>query len=85
MPIKGYKCKLRVILAEYKLANPSFTLEEFAEAVGISRTTLYSLINEKGLPSFDVAYSIALALNRPIERIWVKFDDRVEVKEDDSV
>ncbi|WP_339147622.1 helix-turn-helix domain-containing protein [Sutcliffiella sp. BMC8] len=79
MPIKGFTCNLRVILAEEKTRNPAFTQKRLAEKINLSRTALNALVNEKSLPSFEVAYAIASELNRPIERIWVKFDDRVEV------
>ncbi|WP_342515400.1 helix-turn-helix domain-containing protein [Sutcliffiella sp. FSL R7-0096] len=85
MPINGFVCNLRVILAEEKMRNPSFTQKRLAEKINLSRTALNALVNEKSLPSFEVAYNLAKELDRPIERIWVKFDDRVEFKESDSV
>ncbi|MDX5476608.1 MAG: helix-turn-helix domain-containing protein [Bacillaceae bacterium] len=72
LPVKGYECRLRVILAEIKLKDSNFKQENFAKELGISRTTLYSIINEKSLPSFDVAYSIADRLNMKIEDIWIR-------------
>ncbi|MGY3715362.1 helix-turn-helix transcriptional regulator [Sutcliffiella cohnii] len=72
MPIKGYTCRLRVIFAEIKLKDPEFKQETFSKELGISRTTLYSIVNEKSLPSFDVAYSIAEKLGMRIEEIWIK-------------
>ncbi|AST92991.1 hypothetical protein BC6307_17850 [Sutcliffiella cohnii] len=74
MPVKGYECRLRVLFAEMKLKDPNFKLETFAKKVGISRTTLYSIVNEKSLPSFDVAYTIASELEMRIEEIWKKND-----------
>ncbi|WP_342515483.1 helix-turn-helix transcriptional regulator [Sutcliffiella sp. FSL R7-0096] len=85
MPIKGFTCNLRVILAEEKTRNPAFTQKRLAEKIGLSRTALNALVNENTLPSFETAYAIATELNRPIERIWVKFDNRVEDQENDSV
>lgn len=83
MPINGFVCNLRLILAEEKMKNPAFTQKRLADKINISRTALSALVNEKSLPSFEVAYSLAKELNRPIERIWIKFDDRVEVQEND--
>lgn len=85
MPIKGFTCNLRLMFAEEKMKSPTFTQGKFAKRIGLSTTALSALVTERSLPSFEVAYSIAKELNRPIERIWVKFDDRVEVKESDSV
>ncbi|MGD6778851.1 helix-turn-helix transcriptional regulator [Sutcliffiella horikoshii] len=84
MPIKGFSCNLRVIFAEEKMKNPRFTQKRLAEKINLSRTALNALVNEKSLPSFEVAYAIAKEVNRPIERIWVKFDDRVEVQENNN-
>lgn len=46
-----------------------------AEKVGISRTTISQLTNEKSLPTLPVAYRIAKLLNVKIEEIWYEEDE----------
>lgn len=62
-----YKCRLRIILAEREMKQ-----DELREKAGIGKSTLSLLINNRSLPSFDVAYRIADALDMPIETIWTK-------------
>ncbi|MGZ0084602.1 helix-turn-helix transcriptional regulator [Caldibacillus thermoamylovorans] len=63
----GYKCMLRVILAQEGIKHG-----EFAKRINISPGTLSAIVNNKQLPSFDVAYAICTELKRPIEEIWIK-------------
>ncbi|WJQ07673.1 helix-turn-helix transcriptional regulator [Geobacillus stearothermophilus] len=65
----GYKCRLKVILAEEGIKHG-----EFARRINISPGTLSAIVNDKQLPSFDVAYAICTELKRPVEEIWVKKD-----------
>lgn len=62
-----FKCRLKVIFAERNIKH-----KDFAEKIGISRTTLSLLVREKSVPRFDVAYRIAKALEMPIESIWTE-------------
>lgn len=62
-----YKCRLRVILAEKEMTH-----EELRSKVGVGRSTISQIINNKTLPRFDVAYRIAEALDMKIEEIWIK-------------
>lgn len=60
------KSRLRVIFAEREIKQKAF-----AERVGISGATLSSLVNNKQLPTLEVAYRIAEELGIPIQEIWV--------------
>ena len=42
-----------------------------AKTIGISRSFMYDLINEKCTPSVDTAKKIAKILNTPIEELFV--------------
>ncbi|MED5041841.1 helix-turn-helix transcriptional regulator [Geobacillus stearothermophilus] len=72
-----FECRLRVILAEIKAKDPSFTNEKFAKRAGIAKNTLSGIINGHKLPSFENAYKIARELakikgtNVRIEDIWI--------------
>ncbi|MCM3618763.1 helix-turn-helix domain-containing protein [Sutcliffiella horikoshii] len=72
MPIRGFTCNLRLLFAEEKMKNASFTQTKFANKIGLSSTALSALVTERSLPSFEVAYAIAKELNKSIEQIWVK-------------
>jgi putative transcriptional regulator len=62
-----FKCRLRVILAEKEMRQG-----ELCEVAKVSRPALSSLVNNNSLPSFEVAYRIAEALDMRIEEIWRK-------------
>ncbi|MEW5321354.1 helix-turn-helix transcriptional regulator [Geobacillus thermoleovorans] len=72
-----FECRLRVILAEIKAKDPSFTHEQFAERVGIGKSTLSGLINGHKLPNLENAYKIARELAKitgksvMVEDIWI--------------
>ncbi|UVI31229.1 helix-turn-helix transcriptional regulator [Paenibacillus spongiae] len=59
------KCTLKVIFAERNIKQ-----REFAQKVGISETTLSSLVNGKQLPTLEVGYRIAEELDLNIMEIW---------------
>jgi len=61
------KCKLKVIFAERDIKQ-----SVFAEEIGMSRTTLSSLVNNQSLPSLPNAYLIAEKLQLPVEKIWIR-------------
>lgn len=61
------KSRLKVILAERGLKSGWL-----ADEVGISKSTMSFLINNKSLPTLEVAYKIGEALEMPVEQIWVK-------------
>ncbi|WP_096225785.1 helix-turn-helix transcriptional regulator [Geobacillus sp. FJAT-46040] len=63
----GYKCRLKVILAEEGIKHG-----EFAKRININPGTLSAIVNNKQLPSFEVTYAICLELNRSIHEIWIK-------------
>jgi putative transcriptional regulator len=63
----GYICKLKVIFAEEGIKHGWF-----AEKIGVSKGTLSAIVNNKQLPSFDVAYAICQELKRPLHEIWIK-------------
>lgn len=68
------KCQLRILFAEEKQKNPDFRQGDFANKIGISKAALSALVNEKSLPSLEVAHKIARELNKIIEEIWT-FED----------
>ncbi|AXY10578.1 XRE family transcriptional regulator [Bacillus thuringiensis LM1212] len=61
-----FKCRLRVIFAEKNIK-----MGDFADSVGINRSTLSLIVNGKTLPNFTNAYIIAQNLKIPIEKIWI--------------
>ncbi|MED1047312.1 helix-turn-helix transcriptional regulator [Bacillus mycoides] len=61
------KCKLRVIFAEREIRQ-----KEFSKLIGISQTTMSSLVNNTTLPTFLTAYKIAKELNLHMEEIWIE-------------
>lgn len=61
--------KLRVVLAERKIKKGAF-----ADKVGINRNTLSFIINEKSVPTLEVAMKIAKELELKVEDIWY-FDE----------
>ncbi|HHT7227938.1 TPA: helix-turn-helix transcriptional regulator [Bacillus cereus] len=61
------KCKLRVIFAEREIRQ-----KEFSNLIGISQTTMSSLVNNATLPSFLTAYKIAKELKLHMEEIWIE-------------
>lgn len=65
------KSKLRVIFAEREIKQT-----EFCERVGISRTALSQLVTGKSLPTLEVAYKIAKALDLNVMEIWVMEDEQ---------
>lgn len=67
------KCRLRVIFAEREIKQT-----EFAKQVGISAGALSQLVNGHSLPTLDVAYRIAHALDLNIMEIWIIHGDSHE-------
>lgn len=41
-----------------------------SEKVGVSMTTISSIINEKSIPTLPLAFKVAKTLGRTIEDIW---------------
>ncbi|QWH60215.1 XRE family transcriptional regulator [Bacillus mycoides] len=68
-----FKCRLRVIFAEKEIRQ-----KEFSKRIGISQSTLSSLVNNTKLPTFPTAYKIAKALNMHIEDIWIEDTEKEE-------
>jgi putative transcriptional regulator len=66
----SFKCNLRLIFAEIKQNDKSFTQEKFAREVGITKGSLSALVNGHNPPTFFVEHKIAKLLNRKIEEIW---------------
>jgi putative transcriptional regulator len=66
-----YKCNLRLIFAEIKQIDKTFTQEKFAKSIGITKGTLSALVNEHSLPTFIVGCKIAHKLKKSVEDIWV--------------
>jgi putative transcriptional regulator len=59
------KCRLKVIFAEREIKGG-----EFAERVGVSPATISQLVNNKSLPTLEVAYKIAVELDMNVMEIW---------------
>ncbi|GAB6600671.1 MULTISPECIES: helix-turn-helix transcriptional regulator [Bacillus] len=64
-----FKCRLRIIFAEREIKQ-----KEFAKLVGLSQSTLSTLVNGANLPTFTTAFRIAKELNIHIEDIWIEDD-----------
>lgn len=69
-----YKCRLKSVLADLNIKNG-----EFAERIGIDKSTLSSLVNNKSLPSFDTLYTIVEELEKidpriKLNNIWIKIE-----------
>ncbi|MEH7526758.1 helix-turn-helix transcriptional regulator [Bacillus sp. JJ1503] len=69
-----YRCRLKVILAELNIKHG-----EFAERIGIDKSTFSAIVNNKSLPSFDTLYEIVEELRRidpniKLGDIWIKND-----------
>ncbi|MBP1961158.1 helix-turn-helix transcriptional regulator [Paenibacillus aceris] len=62
----GIQSRLKVIFAERNIRQ-----NEFALKVNISQTTLSKLVNNKSLPTLDVAYRIAVELDLNVMEIWI--------------
>ncbi len=65
-----FKCRLRVIFAERNIK-----IGDFADQVGINRSTMSLILNGKTLPNFTNAYIIAKQLGLYIEDIWILEDE----------
>ncbi|MCM3651351.1 helix-turn-helix transcriptional regulator [Metabacillus litoralis] len=76
----GYKCRLKVIFAEKKMEDKTFTQGKFADAIGISLGALSSIVNDNSLPSFPVFFAICEQLDMPISEIWVKVDESTDTE-----
>ena len=69
-----YKCRLKVVLAELGIKHG-----DFADKIGVDKSTISALANNKSLPSFDTLYTIIKELERKdpnlkLGDIWVKID-----------
>ncbi|USK57840.1 helix-turn-helix transcriptional regulator (plasmid) [Cytobacillus solani] len=67
-----YKCRLKAIFAELDIRHG-----EFADKIGIDKSTFSSIVNNKSLPSFETLYEIVEELRRidpniKLGDIWVK-------------
>jgi putative transcriptional regulator len=68
----AYKCRLKVLLAELEVKHG-----EFADRIGIDKSTMSSIVNNKSLPSFDTLYDIVEEIrkinpNIKLSDIWRK-------------
>lgn len=61
----NYKCRLKIIFAEREIK-----VGEFAEKIGVSRTALSSIINNRTLPSFETIFNIEKELNLRMIDVW---------------
>ncbi|WP_226087495.1 helix-turn-helix domain-containing protein [Mesobacillus sp. S13] len=55
----AYKCRLKLILAEMEIKHG-----EFAEQIGIDKSSFSSIVNNKSLPSFETLYTIVEELTK---------------------
>ncbi|MFD2680638.1 helix-turn-helix domain-containing protein [Bacillus seohaeanensis] len=67
-----YKCRLKTILADLDIRHG-----EFADILGIDKSTISAIINNKSLPSFDTLYAIIEELTKidpsiKLSDIWKK-------------
>ncbi len=59
------KSRLRLLRAEQ-----SWTQEDLAAAIGVSRQAINALVTERHDPSLDLAYKIAAAFAVPVEQVF---------------
>lgn len=59
-------CRLKVIFAERSIRQ-----NEFADKVDVAPSTLSQLVNNKSLPTLEVAYRISMELDLNVMEIWV--------------
>ncbi|MCI1590372.1 helix-turn-helix domain-containing protein [Heyndrickxia oleronia] len=69
-----YKCRLKSVLAELNIKHG-----DFADKIGVDKSTISAMANNKSLPSFDTLYMIMEELERidpnlKFGDIWVKVD-----------
>jgi DNA-binding XRE family transcriptional regulator len=62
--------RLKVIFAERNIRQ-----KPFAEKLDISQTTLSYLVNNRTLPTLEMAYRIADELQMQVEQIWVRVEE----------
>lgn len=62
------RCRLKEIMKEQ-----GRTQTWLCEKVGVNKSTISDIINEKRLPSLPVAIKIAKTIDVPVEEIW--FED----------
>lgn len=65
----GKQNRLRVVLAEKRIKQ-----KDLVEQIGLDKTTLSELVNEKREPTLATARKIARALNMEIGEIWPEED-----------
>ncbi len=70
-----YKCRLKAILADLNVKHG-----DFADEIGIDRSSLSAIVNSKSLPSFDTLYTIVEEIRNidpaiNLEDIWVKIEE----------
>lgn len=71
-----YHCRLKSILFDLNINK----LSDFADQIGIDKSTLSAIVNNKSLPSFDTLYAILKELkkhnpNIDLTDIWIKIKD----------
>lgn len=54
----------------YKYGEMTMTQQELAERVGVSRQTINALERSKHQPSLELAFKIADAFGKPIEKVF---------------
>ena len=57
-------------------ARESLTQEELARLASISRQAVLSIENKKYIPSLELAFRIASALNEPIQNVFFVVQDQ---------
>lgn len=45
---------------------------KIAKEIGISAGTFSAIINDKQLPSFDIAYKLCMYFGKGINELWIK-------------
>lgn len=68
----SYRCRLKVVLAEMDIKHG-----EFAERIGIDKSTMSAIVNNKSLPKFETLYDILEELRKvdpsiKLNEIWMK-------------
>ena len=73
--------KLRNRIKELRFKQHQMSQQALAEAVGVTRMTIYSIEKEKFVPSTLLAFKIAKAFNRNVEEVfWLDTNEEGDTK-----
>ncbi len=65
--IGNWKCRLKEIKKDQ-----GWSQKWLGEKIGVNKSTITDLMNEKHLPSLPVAIKISKVISVPVEKIWTE-------------